>query len=151
MVKVLFICIHNSARSQMAEALLKELGGDQYQVESAGFEPGTLNPLVVEAMSEIGIDISMKQTKEIFDLYRQGRSYNYIISVCDEAHAEKCPIFPGISKKMIWSFEDPSSFTGSKEEKMEKIRMIRDSIKSEIDNFILNYKEIELKNTMFNN
>ena len=88
-MKVLFICVHNSARSQMAEAFLNELGGGRFQVESAGFEPGVLNPLVVEAMSEIGIDISMKQTKEIFDLYRQGRSYSYVISVCDQVHAEK--------------------------------------------------------------
>ena len=144
-MKVLFICVHNSARSQMAEAFLNELGGDRFQVESAGFEPGTLNPLVVEAMGEIGIDISMKQTKEIFDLYRQGRSYSYVISVCDQAHAEKCPIFPGLSKKLIWSFEDPSSFIGSKEEKMEKIRIVRDNIQSEIASFIKNVKEIEFK------
>lgn len=144
-MKVLFICVHNSARSQMAEAFLNELGGDRFQVESAGFEPGTLNPLVVEAMGEIGIDISMKQTKEIFDLYRQGRSFSYVISVCDQVHAEKCPIFPGLSKKLVWSFEDPSSFIGSKEEKMEKIRIVRDNIKSEITNFIKNVKEIEYK------
>ena len=144
-MRVLFICVHNSARSQMAEAFLAELGGDRFQVESAGFEPGTLNPLVVEAMSEIGIDISMKQTKEIFDLYRQGRSYSFVISVCDQVHAEKCPIFPGLSKKLIWSFDDPSSFTGSKEEKMEKIRIVRDNIKTEIESFIKNVKEIDLK------
>lgn len=144
-MRVLFICVHNSARSQMAEAFLDELGGDRFQVESAGFEPGTLNPLVVEAMSEIGIDISMKQTKEIFDLYRQGRSYSFVISVCDQVHAEKCPIFPGLSKKLIWSFDDPSSFTGSKEEKMEKIRIVRDNIKTEIESFIKNVKEIDLK------
>ena len=144
-MKVLFICVHNSARSQMAEAFLNELGGDRFQVESAGFEPGTLNPLVVEAMGEIGIDISMKQTKEIFDLYRQGRSYSFVISVCDQVHAEKCPIFPGLSKKLIWSFEDPSSFIGSKEEKMEKIRIVRDNIQSEIASFIKNVKEIEFK------
>ena len=144
-MKVLFICVHNSARSQMAEAFLNELGGDRFQVESAGFEPGTLNPLVVEAMGEIGIDISMKQTKEIFDLYRQGRSFSSVISVCDQVHAEKCPIFPGLSKKLVWSFEDPSSFIGSKEEKMEKIRIVRDNIKSEITNFIKNVKEIEYK------
>jgi arsenate reductase len=142
-MKVLFICIHNSARSQMAEAFLNELGGDHFQVESAGFEPGALNPLVIEAMLEIGIDISMKQTKEIFDLYRQGRSYSFVISVCDQAHAEKCPIFPGLSKKLVWSFDDPSSFTGSKEEKMAKIRIVRDNIKSEIAIFIKNVNEIE--------
>jgi arsenate reductase len=142
-MKVLFICIHNSARSQMAEAFLNELGGDHFQVESAGFEPGALNPLVIEAMLEIGIDISMKQTKEIFDLYRQGRSYSFVISVCDQAHAEKCPIFPGLSKKLVWSFDDPSSFTGSKEEKMAKIRIVRDNIKSEIAVFIKNVNEIE--------
>ena len=144
-MKVLFICVHNSARSQMAEAFLNELGGDRFQVESAGFELGTLNPMVVEAMGEIGIDISMKQTKEIFDLYRQGRSYSYVISVCDQVHAEKCPIFPGLSKKLVWSFEDPSSFIGSKEEQMEKIRIVRDNIKSEIMNFIKSVKEIEFK------
>lgn len=135
-VKVLFVCVHNSARSQMAEAFLKKLGGDPFEVESAGFKRGKLNPLVVEAMKEVDIDISNNQTKSVFKLYKQGRIYNYVIAVCDAASAERCPIFPGITKRLNWSFEDPASFTGTDEEKLVKIRAVRDGIKAEVENFI---------------
>src|ERR1041384_7386349 len=94
---VLFVCIHNSARSQMAEAFLKQTCPDEFEAHSAGLEPGTLNPIVVEAMREIGIDISGNQTKAVFDMVRSGQSFAYVITVCDEASAERCPIFPGIT------------------------------------------------------
>src|ERR1700739_2991044 len=126
-MNILFVCVHNSARSQMAEAFLKLYGGDSFEVESAGLEPGTLNPLVVEAMQEIGIDISKNKTKRVFDFIRQSRRFHYVITVCDEASAERCPIFPGVVKRLHWSFEDPSIFQGTKEEKLAKIREIRDS------------------------
>ena len=93
--KVLFICVHNSARSQMAEAFLNKYGGDKFIAESAGLEPGKLNPIVVDAMKEVGIDISANQTKGVFDFFKQGRRYHYVVTVCDEANAERCPIFPG--------------------------------------------------------
>ena len=134
-IKVLFICIHNSARSQMAEAWLNHLCGDRFAAESAGLEPGTLNPLVVEAMREVGIDISHKQTQAVFDVFKSGRIFNYAITVCDEASAQRCPIFPGITKRLHWSFPDPSVLTGTPEEKLAQIRPIRDTIKRQIENW----------------
>lgn len=95
MPKVLFVCTHNSARSQMAEAYLKKFGGNRFEVESAGIEPGKLNPYVVRALAEEGIDIAGKQTQSAFDLLRKGRYYNFVIAVCSKEAAERCPIFPG--------------------------------------------------------
>ena len=120
--KVLFVCVNNSARSQIAEAFLKQLSGDRFEVESAGLEPGKLNPLAVEVMKEAGIDISQNRTKSVFDLYRQNRLYDYVIAVCDESQAQRCPTFPGttITKSIDWSFDDPASFQGAWEEKLEK-------------------------------
>lgn len=134
--KILFVCIHNSARSQMAEAFLKQLGSDNFEVESAGIEKGTLNPNVVEVMREIGIDISGKQTQEVFDLFRKGKMYHAVITVCDAASAERCPIFPGVVKRIGWSFADPSTFTGTKEEILQQTRVVRDEIKEKIKEFI---------------
>src|ERR1035437_2211761 len=111
--RVLFICVHNSARSQMAEAFLKKFGGDRFEVESAGIEPGTLNPIVVQVMQAIGIDISHNKTTGVEELLRAGKTYHYIITVCDAASAERCPIFPGVSTRLHWGFEDPSSFEGT--------------------------------------
>lgn len=130
--KVLFVCIHNSARSQMAEAFLKKYGSEDFEAESAGLEPGKLNPNVVEVMQEIGIDISKNGTQEVFDLFRKGRLFNAVISVCDGANAERCPIFPGIVKRILWSFADPSSFTGTYEEILEQTRKVRDEIKEKV-------------------
>ncbi len=104
-IKVLFVCVHNSARSQMAEAFLNQLAGDKFKAESAGLEPGTLNPLVVEVMKEIGIDISHNQTKSAFDFFKQGRLFNFVITVCDSASAERCPIFPGVTQRLGWSLK----------------------------------------------
>ncbi len=134
--RVLFVCIHNSARSQMAETFLNALGGDQFEAESAGFEPGQLNPLVVEAMKEIGYDISGNKPKEVFDLYKQGRIYTHVVTVCDEGNAEKCPVFPGMMNRLHWSFADPSGFQGTHSEKLEKTREVRDSIKKKVQEFI---------------
>ncbi len=135
--KVLFVCIHNSARSQMAEAFLRQIGGERFEVESAGFEPGTLNPTVVAAMKEAGIDISGAKTKSVFDLHKQGRTYHYVVSVCDESSAELCPIFPGmVRERLHWSFKDPSSVQGSPEERLAFAREVRDEIKRKIDTFV---------------
>jgi len=130
--KVLFVCIHNSARSQMAEAFLKKYGSEHFEAESAGLEPGKLNPNVVEVMQEIGIDISKNITQGVFDLFRQGKLFNAVISVCDGASAERCPVFPGKVKRILWSFADPSSFTGTHEEILEQTRKVRDEIKEKV-------------------
>jgi arsenate reductase (thioredoxin) len=134
--KVLFVCVHNSARSQMAEVLLKKMAGDRFEAESAGLEPGQLNPLAVEVMKEIGIDISENQTKSAFDLFKAGRLYTHVITVCDETSAEQCPFFPGITTRLHWSFADPSSFTGTWEEKLEKTRQVREAIKEKISTWL---------------
>lgn len=136
MIKVLFICVHNSARSQMAEAFLKKHGGDAFSAESAGLEPGTLNPIVVEAMREIGIDISHNATKSVFEFFRQGRMYNYVITVCDESNAERCPVFPGVVKTLHWGFKDPSALTGSREEKLASTRAIRNEIEKRVREWV---------------
>jgi arsenate reductase len=130
--KVLFICVHNSARSQMAEAFLKKYGGPRFEVESAGLEPGTLNPLVAAVMKEINIDISGNRTNSVFDFYKEGRLYDYVITVCDESNAGQCPVFPGITQRLHWGFQDPSSFTGTHEEKLQKTRVVRDQIENKI-------------------
>lgn len=135
--RVLFVCVHNSARSQMAEAFLNSLAGDRFEAHSAGLEPGVLNPLAVEVMKEIGIDISRKQTKSAFDLFKKGELFSYVVTVCDAASAETCPIFPGLVTKTIhWSFEDPSAFTGTHGERLEKTRQVRDAIRSKIEEWL---------------
>ncbi len=135
-IKVLFVCVHNSARSQMAEAFLNHLAGDRFQAASAGLERGELNPLAVEAMREIGIDISTNQTKSVFAVYKQGVLFNYVFTVCDEASAERCPVFPGATKRLHWGFADPSALTGSQEEKLEAVRRIRDEIRQAVLTFV---------------
>jgi arsenate reductase len=131
--RVLFICIHNSARSQMAEVFLSQICGEEFEAQSAGLEPGKLNPIVVEAMKEIGIDISANQTKTVFDMFKSGKIFHFAITVCDEASAERCPIFPGITKRLHWSFPDPSAVQGTRDEKLARTREIRDTIKGKIE------------------
>jgi len=133
--KVLFICVHNAARSQMAEAFMHHLCGDRFIAESAGLEPGVLNPLVVEAMKETGIDISNNKTKSVFDFYTQGKLYRYVITVCDQASSEQCPLFPGITARLHWSFEDPSKLTGDHEERLRQVKEVRDRIRLKIEEF----------------
>lgn len=130
--KVLFICVQNSARSQMAEAFLNDACRDEFEAESAGLEPGTLNPLAVAVMREIGIVISAKPTKSAFDLFKAGRLYSYVITVCDETSAERCPIFPGNARRLHWSFPDPAALKGTWEERLAGTRAIRDAIRAKI-------------------
>jgi arsenate reductase (thioredoxin) len=142
-IKVLFVCVHNSARSQMAEAFLNNLAGDTFEAQSAGLEPGALNPIAVEVMKEAGIDISNNRAKSVFGFYKNGDLFSYVITVCDGASAEQCPIFPNIlTRTMHWSFEDPSSFTGSHDERLERTRKVRDAIRDRIEIWI---KEITEK------
>jgi arsenate reductase len=133
--KVLFVCIHNSARSQMSEAFLKQACGEVFEAHSAGLEPGKLNPVVVEAMREVGVDISGNKTKGVFDYIKAGTMFAYVITVCDEASAERCPIFPGVTKRLHWSFPDPSGFQGTPEEKLAGTRTVRDTIKAKIESW----------------
>ena len=120
----------------MAEAFLNSIAGDRFEAESAGLEPGELNPLVVEAMKEEGIDISGNKTKSAFDFCNQGKTYEYVITVCDESQKDKCPVFPGIKEQVHWPFDDPSKFEGTDDEKLEKTRVVRDQIKHKIERWI---------------
>jgi arsenate reductase len=130
---VLFVCIHNSARSQMAEAFINRRCSEFFTAHSAGLEPGTLNPLVVEAMQEIGINISHHQTKSVDDMLHSGRQFAYLITVCDETSAERCPLFPGGTHRLHWGFPDPSALTGTYEQRMERVREIRDAIEQQVE------------------
>ena len=130
--KVLFVCNHNSARSQMAEAFLKKHGGDRFLVESAGLQPTRINPLVVEVMKEEGIDLSGHGTQSVFELYKEGRLFDYVITVCDQETEKLCPVFPGITRRLHWPFPDPSRLEGSREEKLAALRKIRDLIKKAV-------------------
>jgi len=123
----------------MAEALLKQMAGDRFEVESAGIEPGKLNPLAVEVMKEIGIDISQNKTKSVFDFYKQGKKYDYVITVCDESQSGACPVFPGKGERLHWGFDDPAGFKGSTEEKLKRTRTVRDQIKDKVAAWLQTY------------
>ncbi|HLZ48282.1 MAG TPA: arsenate reductase ArsC [Candidatus Limnocylindria bacterium] len=132
--RVLFLCTHNSARSQMAEGLLRSLGGDRFEVHSAGTEATAVRPLAVEAMREIGIDIS-RQTSKSLDRFREDR-FDTVITVCDEAN-ESCPVFPNATGRLHWSLPDPSKATGSKDEQLAAYRAVRDELRSRIHGELL--------------
>ena len=123
--KVLFICTHNSARSQMAEGLLNALHGERYEGYSGGTEPVNINPYAVKVMSEIGIDISNQRSKSIEEF--RGKNFEYVVTVCNQAK-KTCPFFPG-EKIFHISFDDPSGFKGTEEEILVKLRRVRDEIK----------------------
>jgi len=135
-LKVLFICEHNSARSQMAEAFLKKFAGDRFEAESAGLEPGILNPLAVKAMAEVGIDISANPTRSVYELLRRGQWYGWVITVCDESQSEACPIFPGAGQRQHWDFPDPAAFKGTEGEKLEQVRNVRDRIAAKVKEWL---------------
>ncbi len=116
----------------MAEAFLNDACSGEFEAESAGLDPGTLNPLAVTVMREVGIDISTKSTQSVFELFKAGRLYSYVITVCDEANAESCPIFPGKTHRLHWSFADPAALQGSREERLAATRVIRDAIRAKI-------------------
>lgn len=134
--RVLFICQQNSARSQMAEEYLRQMGENDFEVYSAGLEPTKINPLVVEVMREDGIDISTKTTTDVFDLYKNGELFQYVITVCSPEVEKKCPMFPGVTERINWPFPDPAKATGTQEEKLTIARKIRDDIKARIAVFI---------------
>jgi len=116
----------------MAEAYLNKFGEGEIVAESAGFTPGTLNPLAVKAMQEDGIDISQNSCDGVFEFFKQGKRFSHIVTVCDEGSAEACPIFPGVIHRIHWSFQDPSSLEGSEAEKLQRTKEIRDAIKEKV-------------------
>jgi arsenate reductase len=120
----------------MTEEYLRRFGGDTVEVESAGLEPGTLNPVVVELLKEDGIDISGKQPRSVFDLHAEGKRFDYVIAVCDPEAAERCPIFPAEKERLHWPFPDPSKAEGSIEEKLAYVRPIRAEIKQKVLEFL---------------
>jgi arsenate reductase len=126
---VLFLCTHNSARSQMAEGLLRHLGGSRFDAFSAGTEATRIRPLAIEAMAELGVDISHQQSKTL-DRYL-GEPFDAVITVCDQA-AEACPVFPGAQRWLHWSFPDPSKATGTRDEQLAAYRKVRDDIAARI-------------------
>jgi len=139
-IRILFICGQNTARSQIGEAFMNLLGKGRFFAESAGLEPGPdINPLAAEVMKEIGIDISANPVNSILEFYNEGRSYDYVIAVCDEAKAARCPIFPGQHEKLNWPFDDIGAFTGERAEMLAKARHVRDQIKAAVEEFIASH------------
>ena len=152
MKKILFVCIHNSARSQIAEALLNKYGEGLFEVQSAGFKPSSINPFAIRVLQkEENIDISNHSSDSIFELFKQGKHFSFVITVCDEGNAQKCPIFPGLNYRIHWSFEDPSSLKGSNEEQYEKVEEIYMLIKEEVLKFIKLVKEGKIKDNFPSN
>lgn len=135
-IKVLFICIHNSGRSQIAEEYLKRIGGDRFEVESAGYRPTVLHPLIEKVMEEDGFDLSGKKTQSAWDLFKEGRLFNYVITVCDRAQEEECPLFPKPFFQLNWPYPNLESFIGTEDEKIEQARALRDSIKEKVEQFV---------------
>jgi arsenate reductase len=132
-LRVLFLCTHNSARSQMAEALLRRLGGDRFEVASAGTEARGVNPLATRAMAEVGVDLRGHTSKTLERFL--GERWDYVITVCDGAN-ESCPVFPGASTRLHWSFDDPSAATGSEEQRLALFRRVRDEIEARIEGWL---------------
>ena len=120
----------------MAEAFLNSLGSDKFDAESAGLDPKAINPLVIEVMKEMGIDLSEKRSHSVFQFFTEGRMYDYVITVCDESVEEKCPIFPGVQRRIRWPFPDPGRVTGSHEEQLKEVRKIRDTIRTRIESWV---------------
>lgn len=124
-IKVLILCTANSARSQMAEGLLRELGGEQYEVHSAGSQPSTVNPFAIKAMAARGIDITGQHSKHLQEFLQQ--KFDYVITVCDNA-AETCPVFPGKAERIHWGFPDPAAVAGSNDEILASFINVRDGL-----------------------
>ena len=141
--KVLFLCTGNSARSQMAEAFLREYGDDMLEPHSAGLEPKEVNPVTVRVMEEIGIDISDQKSKGI-ETYLGKMLFQYLITVCDGAD-QNCPtVWPGVNTRLHWSFEDPAKLEGTEEEKLAKFREVRDLIESKITTWVAEQRLVVL-------
>ena len=132
-LRVLILCTGNSARSQMAKGLLRHLGGTRYEVFSAGTKPAGVNPLAIEAMREVGIDISTQRSKSVAEF--AGQEFAAVITVCDNA-AEECPIFPGAPQRAHWSLPDPAAVSGTEQEKLGAFRKVREELERRIQAFV---------------
>lgn len=135
--RVLILCTGNSARSQMAEGLLRKMADDYVEVASAGVAPTSVRPEAVEAMSEVGIDISNHRSKSIDQFL--GEAFDYVITVCDNAN-EQCPVFPGNTHRIHWSFDDPAAATGNDEDKLTVFRRVRNEIQQRLRVFVSELK-----------
>ncbi len=131
--RVLILCTGNSARSQMAEGLLRRDAGDQFEVFSAGVEPTAVKPLAIKAMSEAGVDISGQRSKSVDEL--AGQEFDYVITVCDNAN-QQCPMFPGKTERIHWSIADPAEAKGNEEEQLNIFRRIRDELREKLRHFV---------------
>jgi arsenate reductase len=131
--RVLFVCTHNSARSQMAEGFLRHLAGERFEVASAGTDATRVHPLAVRAMREVGVDLSTHTSKTLEGLL--DRPWDYVITVCDSAN-EQCPLFPGHTTRLHWSFDDPSQATGSEDERLDIFRRVRDGIQTRLRSWL---------------
>jgi arsenate reductase (thioredoxin) len=136
-IRVLFVCVYNSFRSQIAETFLNTEYGDLFFAESAGLMTKEINPLAIHVMSEIDLDISKNSSDSVFEFYKQGRLYHHVITVCSREAEEKCPVFPGIQRRLNWELPDPEEFEGTTEEKLEKARQLRDQIRNRVRGFVI--------------
>ncbi|PYL69709.1 MAG: low molecular weight phosphatase family protein [Verrucomicrobia bacterium] len=127
----------------MAAALLNRICGEFFQAQSAGLEPGTLNRLAVETLQEIGTDISRARTQSVFDVFKSGQLFAYVITVCSESESKGCPVFAGVTKRLHWPFPDPSQFTGTPEEKMARTREVLEQIRARIETFCEEHRALE--------
>jgi arsenate reductase len=132
--RVLFLCTHNSARSQMAEGFLRDLAGDRVEVESAGTEATRVHPLAIRAMGEVGINLGGHRSKTVDSLL--DRPWDYVITVCDSAN-ERCPLFPGHATRLHWSFDDPSQAAGTEDERLVTFRRVRDEIATRLKQWLM--------------
>lgn len=119
----------------MAAALLNKMCAEFFEAQSAGLEPGTINPLAIETLKELAIDISRNQTQRVLDVWKSGQLFQFVITVCSEAEAEGCPVFPGVTQHLHWPFDDPSKITGTDEERLAQTRRVRDQIQAKIESF----------------
>lgn len=142
-INVIFICTHNSARSQMAEAFLKKYAGDYFDVYSAGFNPQPIHPYAIKVMEEIGYDLSTQHPKDLWQLIKNNSFVGIAITVCKPKEEEDCPTIPGILTRLFWHIDDPAAFEGTEEEKLAKFREIRDQIQKEVQNFLMERKIIK--------
>ncbi len=134
--RILFVCIHNSGRSQMAEAFLNELGGPEFVAESAGVEPRPINPDVARVMQEVGHDLSGAQSDDIVDFFREGRLYEQVIYVCERGAEKDCPVFPGVRKTLHWPYPDPAELSGDEAARLDSLREIRDRIRERVEEWL---------------
>jgi arsenate reductase len=136
--RVLILCTGNSARSQMAEGFLRQLGGDRFEVSSAGISPTSVRPEAIAVMNEVGMDISSQRSKSVDEF--ADKEFEYVITVCDHAN-EQCPVFPGATQRIHWSFEDPAAVTGDEEKTLRVFRRVRDEIAIRLQEFVASQRQ----------